>query len=79
MALIVRELLFVPLHISLVVPEGEHIQKLIETKGSHASDITHPPLVARGELEATPVTARTIGPTPARSALCRESGDRLAR
>src|SRR5216684_1620712 len=66
--LIVREPLFVPLHLFLVVPKGEHIQELIEAQRPHIRNVAHPPLVARGKPEATPIAARTIGPSFAQSA-----------
>src|SRR6266702_8041205 len=66
--LIGRELLFVPLHLFLVVPKGEHIQELIEAQRPHICNVAHPPLVARGKPEATHIAARTIGPSFAQSA-----------
>src|SRR6266699_3847409 len=66
--LIGRKPLFVPLHLFLIVPKGEHIQELIEAQRPHIRNVAHPPLVARGKPEATPIAARTIGPSFARSA-----------
>src|SRR6266568_2558400 len=66
--LIGRELLFVPLHLFLIVPKGEHIQELIEAQRPHIRNVAHPPLVARGKPEATPIAARMIGPSFAQSA-----------
>src|SRR6266571_4200441 len=57
--LIGRKPLFVPLHLFLIVPKGEHIQELIEAQRPHIRNVAHPPLVARGKPEATPIAART--------------------